>query len=205
MINNLLEGVLSKVKGYGIKPHAIAIDCGGRQWDGVTLFCKNYKEFPVCAFAGRSSTQFQNVMYSRTRLKDCIGRTVLCGDEDERRKAGTGVKYCYFDSDWSKHQIHTAFNCVVGDVGSLSMYRATKEEHSEFVIQCTNERIKSIQHKPDGRDIYTWQSKEPHDYLDTCSMCRAALSQLGITNTTVFTKNSMIDKRRKIRRKYTIV
>lgn len=83
-------------------------------------------------------------MYSRTRLKDAIGRTVLCGSNEERAKAGTGTKYVFFDADWAKHSIQLGFNCIVGDIGSLSIFKDTKEVHTDFCIQVTNERIKAI-------------------------------------------------------------
>lgn len=208
MLYQELERVCDYLKGLGIKTSGIAIDCGGRQWDAVNLFCRNYKGLPVCAFAGRSSTQFANYQYSRTRIKDAIGRTVLCGNDQERAVAGTGNKYVYFDADWTKHSIQQGFNSVVGDIGSISLYGDDMEEHADFAIEVSNEKITSIQHKADGRDVYNWASKEPHDDLDCCSMCRAVLSQLGVTSSTFktnFRNNNTVRKAKPKARRLKII
>lgn len=139
-----LSKVCDSIKALGIKVHGVAIDCGGRQWDGVNLFCKQYKDLPVCAFAGRSGMQFNSYAYSKGRLKDAIGHTVLCGNKDENNRAGSGFKYVFFDADWTKHSIQVGFNCVVGDVGSVSIYNAHKDEHAEFCVEVSNEHIVSI-------------------------------------------------------------
>ena len=54
----------------------------------------------------------------------------------------------------------------VGSNGGITLYSGDADEHAEFSLQFCNERLMMITHKQDGRDIYAWKSKEPHDYLD---------------------------------------
>lgn len=64
-----------------MKIDGLAIDCGGRNWDAVCNFTKVASKsigLPMCAFAGRSSNMFNP--FVRSRLRDAIGKTVLCGD-----------------------------------------------------------------------------------------------------------------------------
>lgn len=162
----------------------VAIDCGGRQWDAVCQFAKVSMQLtglPCCGFAGRASNIFNP--YVRTRLRNASGRTVLCGNAEERVKAGAGYKYVFFDSDVYKELAQRAFLADVGSVGSCSLYKAPKEEHAEFALQICNEKLLSVQHKQNGQDIYSWKSKEPHDFLDTMAMCYAVAAQQGLSST----------------------
>ena len=59
----------------------------------------------------------------------------------------------------------------VGSAGSLSLFKS--KGHSDFAIQVCNEKLRFIIHKADGRDLYTWTTKEPHDMLDCLSMSYA--------------------------------
>lgn len=60
------------------------------------------------------------------------------------------------------------------------MYKADADEHVEFANQICNERLKYIQHKGDGRDIYHWNTKEPHDLLDSVAQSFAICASQGI-------------------------
>lgn len=116
----------------------------------------------------------------RTRLRDAIGRTVLCGNAEEHVKNGAGQKYVFFDADFYKEVAQRAFLSQVGASGSCSLYEGTKDEHTEFAIQVCNERLRFVQHRA-GRDFYTWATKEPHDYLDCMAMCHAVAASQGMT------------------------
>lgn len=70
----------------------------------------------------------------------------------------------------------------------MSLYNDTPEAHSDFAIQVCNERLISKKTKA-GRDTYIWKSKEPHDYLDTLSMCYAVASSQGLSGVPVITHN----------------
>lgn len=54
------------------------------------------------------------------------------------------------------------------------------DEHRDFAIQVCNEKLRFVQHKA-GRDIYSWATKEPHDYLDCMSMCWAVAASQGLS------------------------
>lgn len=80
-----------KIKMLGVKIDGIAIDAGGRNWDAVCQFCNNAQGLvglPCCAFSGRAANIFNP--YVRTRLRDAINRTVLCGNAQEHVKSGAG-------------------------------------------------------------------------------------------------------------------
>lgn len=54
----------------------------------------------------------------RSRLRDAIGRTVLCGDAMEQTKAGSGLKYMFFDSDLYREMAQRAFLAPLGSQGA---------------------------------------------------------------------------------------
>ncbi len=126
----------------------------------------------------------------RTRLRDAIGRTVLCGNAEEHVKSGAGQKYVFFDADFYKEVAQRAFLSQVGASGSCSLYKGDRDEHTDFAIQMCNERLRFVQHKA-GRDFYTWASKEPHDYLDCMAMSYAVAASQGMTGIN-FTGSSAI-------------
>jgi len=151
----------------------LAIDAGGRNWEAVCAFSKvalKLTGLNVCAFAGRSSNNFNP--FVRSRLRDAIGRTVLCGDAKEHVKTGAGYKYLFFDSDHFKEQVQKALTSPIGSIGSCSLYHGEVEDHMDFAIQVSNEKLRFVSHRG-GRDFYTWATKEPHDFLDCLAMCYA--------------------------------
>ena len=180
-LHDTLLQVCSTMKGLNIKIDGLAIDAGGRNWDAVCSFTKvsmRIGGIPACAFAGRSANIFNP--FVRSRLRDAIGRTVLCGDAQEHVKSGAGKKYVFFDADFYKEAAQRALLCPVGAVGSCTLYYGDVEEHRDFALQVCNEKLRFVQHKA-GRDIYNWASKEPHDFLDCMSMCYAVAASQGIS------------------------
>ena len=180
-VHEMLTQVCSSMKGLNIKIDGLAIDAGGRNFDAVCGFAKVAMKLvgiPTCAFAGRSANMFNP--FVRSRLRDAIGRTVLCGDAQEHVKSGAGKKYVFFDADFYKEAAQKALLCPVGAVGSCTLYFGDVEEHKDFAIQVCNEKLRFVQHKA-GRDIYNWLSKEPHDYLDCMSMCYAVAASQGVS------------------------
>lgn len=174
------------MKSYGVRIDGWGIDAGGRNWDAVCEFAKNSSHLcgiPSCAMAGRASHMFNPGM--RSRLRDAIGRTILCGDTKEQTKAGSGYKYMFFDSDVYRECAQRAFLTALGAPGGCQLYNGTTDEHADFAQQVTAERIKFVKHKPDGRNEYYWTSDPTHDYLDTCAMCFAIASSQGINGETV--------------------
>ena len=202
--SNLCE-LGNQIKNLGIKIDGWAIDAGGRNWSAVCQFAKNSMRvvgIPACAMAGKASHVFNP--YVRTRLRNAVGRTVLCGDLAEQARAGSGNKYIFFDSDFYREQAQKAFLTPIGANGGCELYNGTPEEHSEFAIQVTNEHIKYIKHKQDGRDEYYWTSKEPHDYLDTMSMCYATAASQGISGQNI-NRGTQLNKQNRPKRRFKIV
>ncbi len=180
-VHEMLVQVCSTMKGLNIKIDGLAIDAGGRNWDAVCGFAKVAMRtvgLPVCGFSGRAANIFNP--FVRSRLRDAIGRTVLCGDAQEHVKSGAGKKYVFFDADFYKEAAQKALLCPVGSVGSCTLYFGDVEEHRDFAIQVCNEKLRFVQHKA-GRDIYNWATKEPHDYLDCMSMCYAVAASQGLS------------------------
>lgn len=130
----LLASIAQKLKGTGIKLGGWAIDAGGRNWDAVCSFTRSTSTagLPACAFAGRSANVFNP--FVRSRLRDSIGRTVLCGDAQEHVKAGAGRKYVFFDADFYKETFQRAIISVPGAPGACSLYNGDSTEHSEFAM-----------------------------------------------------------------------
>ena len=158
------------LKSLGLKIDGWGIDASGRPFDAVTLFTK-HSPIPACAMLGRASHMFNP--FVRSRLRDAINRTVLCGDAQEHVKAGAGQKYQFWDSDYYRVAVHKAFLAQPGSSGSCSLYMGDADEHSEYALQVCNERLILVQHKSDGRDFYTWKSQEPHDCLDSTAQAFA--------------------------------
>lgn len=180
-VHELLQNVCQSIKSLNVKIDGLAIDAGGRNWSAVCEFAKHSMRtvgIPACAFAGRSANIFNP--FVRSRLRDSIGRTVLCGDAQEHVKSGAGQKYVFFDADFYKEAAQKALICPIGAVGSCGLYFGDVEEHKDFAIQVCNEKLRFVQHKA-GRDIYSWTSKEPHDYLDVMSMCYAVAASQGLS------------------------
>lgn len=180
-VHEMLTQVCSTIKGLNIKIDGLAIDAGGRNWDAVCGFAKVAMRtvgIPACAFAGRSANIFNP--FVRSRLRDAIGRTVLCGDAQEHVKNGAGKKYVFFDADFYKEAVQKALICPIGAVGSCTLYFGDVDDHRDFAIQVCNEKLRFVQHKA-GRDIYNWATKEPHDYLDCMSMCYAVAASQGVS------------------------
>lgn len=85
---------------HGFKIQGWSIDANGLPYKAVLDFAKNSIQLcgvSAAGFIGRASHLFRSFM--RSRLKEEVNRTLLCGDEDERKRQGSGHKYTYFDSD----------------------------------------------------------------------------------------------------------
>lgn len=118
---------------HGFKIQGWSIDASGVPYKAVLEFTKN--SMRVCgisagAFLGRASHQYRS--FIRSRLKEEVNRTVLCGDEEERKKSGSGHKYTYFDSDLYHEQAQKGFLQEVGNIGSISWFNGGN--HSEWAI-----------------------------------------------------------------------
>lgn len=195
----LLTKIGQSLKNLDLKIDGWAIDAGGKNWDAVCTFAKNSMSLcgvSACAFAGRASHIFNP--FIRSRLRDAIGRTVLCGNDQEHVKSGGGFKYMFFDADIYREMVQRAFISEVGSPGCCTLYNGDADEHSDFAIQICNEKLLFVKHNPDGRNFYTWKTMEPHDYLDCMSMCFAVASSQGISSSVSQNKSLNQNKRNKV-------
>lgn len=169
-VYNVLTKYANKVKGLGIKIDYLAIDGGGANFNVVCDWARNSVKLcgiRACAFVGRASHMWnENV---RSKLRSASGRTVLCGDEREHIKTGTGRKWVAWDADRGKEAVIKAVKMSPYGTSGLMLFNGTPRQHQEFAQQLTNEKLLYIQHQSNGKDVYKWKSKTAidHDYLDT--------------------------------------
>ena len=185
-VYDVLTGLGREIKALGIKIDGWGIDGSGVPFDAVTMFTKNSMQLvglPACAMLGRASHVFNP--FVRTRLRDSVNKTVLCGDAQEHVKSGAGKKYMFWNSDYYRETVQKAFLAKVGASGSCSLFKGSADDHAEYAIQMCNERLLLIQHKKDGRDIYSWKGREPHDALDATAQAFAVAASHGISGQNV--------------------
>ena len=165
----------------GVALDGWAIDASGTPFAVVTDFARNAVKvcgIPCIAMIGRASHTFSE--YPRSRLKEAVKRTVLCGDEREHLKRGGGIKYQYWDSDHYREACQRAFLSETGARGSCELYKAEADEHMDYANQLCNERLLYIKALPNGRNQYAWKSKEPHDFLDATAQAFAVAASNGL-------------------------
>jgi hypothetical protein len=167
--------------GLNVKIDCHAIDSSGIPFDCVTSFARTTKKIPTCSFLGRASHVFNP--YVRSKLRDAVGDTILCGDAQAHAGNSLGIKYVFWNADKYKMAVHKAILAPVGSVGSMTLFNADSRTHSEIALQICNEKIVSIVHKQDGRDFFSWKSREPHDFLDACAQAYAAAAQQNLLGT----------------------
>ena len=197
-----LDNAAKYLSSLDIGIDALGIDAGGRNWDVVCSWsrsCQAVHGIPACAMAGRASHKFN--AFSRSRLRDALNRTVLCGDPAEHARAGSGQKYMFWDSDHYRERVQRALLTPLGGLGGCQLYRADPSEHVEYASQVCNERIRHVRHLSDGRDEYEWISREPHDYLDASAMCDAIAGSYGLSGLST-TANASTAKRMAARRSF---
>lgn len=187
----VLSDLGRRLKTLGVKIDAWGIDCNGKPFSAVTQFTKNSMTIcgiPSCGMIGRASHIFNP--YVRTRLRNALGRTVLCGDAEERVKAGAGAKWIAWDTDFYRETAQKAFLCEIGQTGCCTLYKGKADEHTEFALQICNEKLMFVSHKQDGRNIYHWSSKDPHDYGDTMAQAYAIAASQGMSSIHVLEDNN---------------
>lgn len=176
-----LEKLQDRLLALNVKIDCHAIDGSGIPFDCVTSFCRTTKKIPSCAFLGRASHVFNP--FVRSKLRDAVGNTILCGDAQAHAGNSLGVRYVFWDADKYKMAVHKAILAPSGSIGALTIYDGDSKEHSEFALQMCNEKIISIQHKADGRDYFSWRTREKHDFLDAVAQSYAACTQNNILGT----------------------
>ena len=190
---------------HGFKIQGWSIDCGGSNWNAVLDFAKNSMRIcglPCCGFAGKASHAYRS--FVRSRLKEDVNRTLLCGDEDERKKSGTGHRYTYFDSDLYHEQAQKGFLQEVGNIGSISWYQGGN--HTEWAVQVCNEKLLLKRARQDGTVEYTWKDiGSDHDALDAIGQCLATYASQGFANGNTGRTSMMVSRQKFVKRKLRIV
>lgn len=80
-IYDLLTDLGKEIAALGVPIDGWGIDAGGLPFDAVTMFAKNSNQLcgiPACACIGRAAHIFNP--FVRTKLREAVNRTVLCGD-----------------------------------------------------------------------------------------------------------------------------
>lgn len=180
-VYNLLSQHGQELKSLGIRIDAWAIDANGQPYNAVVDFVKRSRAIcgiPAAAFIGKASHQYRSFM--RTRLKEDVNRTLLCGNEDEHKVAGSGRKYTFFDSDLYHSKVQLGFLQALGNVGSISWYNGI--DHSKWAVQVCAEKLIGKKAKGDGTTVYTWKEISPdHDALDSIGQALAAYASMGFS------------------------
>ena len=190
-----LSDIVRAIKEWGIGLDALVIDAGGRNWNCVTEFSKNCQHrfsIPCCAIAGRSSLYFNPL--AKNRLRNAVGKTVLCGDEAERTKKGTGHKWVWIDSDYYREMVQKSFMLELGSPGSTTLYLEVEGDHIEFATQLTNETLQFKRQTAKGTE-YHWKSRDPHDYLDCMAYCFACAENQGINSVKILQESNKPSKK----------
>lgn len=132
-VYNLLSEHGKELKALGVHLDAWTIDANGTPFNAVTDFCRNSMRIcglPAGAFIGKASHMYRS--YLKTRLKEDVNRTLLCGNDDEHRKFGTGRRYTFFDSDMYHEKAQQGFLQALGNIGSISWYDGN--DHAKWAI-----------------------------------------------------------------------
>ena len=152
---------------------------------------------PTCAFVGKASHQYRS--YMRTRLKEDVNRTLLCGDDDERKKAGSGKKYTFFDSDLYHEKVQQGFMQEIGNLGSISWYDGG--DHAKWAVQVCGEKLIMKKERSDGTTEYQWKENgADHDALDAIGQCLATYASMGFSTGSTG-QSSMFNVQRRIHKR----
>ena len=213
-VYNLLTEYGKRVAALGIKIDYLGIDAGGANFNVVCDWVKhssNLCGLKAAAFVGRSSHVWSDSV--RSRLRSATGRAILCGDEAEHLRAGSGRKWVAWDADVGKSQVLKAIKVAPYGIGGLMLYNGSTRDHQEYATQVTNEKLLYVQHQSNGKDIYHWKSKSAidHDYLDTLAQAYAIAWTNSLGTEVVQTQSPVAAKvkagllKRPIRRKLRLV
>ncbi len=165
-----------RIASWGLHIDKWGVDAGGRQFDTVTRFVKEQAGL-VCdqptAMIGRAGLNWNP--YVRSRVRDARNDTVYCRDPQRRA-------WLAFNADTYKEAAQKAWGAEAGAPGGLSLFDGGMS-HVKFAVQVANETLVSKKPRPgyDGRHLYKWRTKEPHDYGDCLAMCYALAGAEGVT------------------------
>ncbi len=174
-----------EIAKLGIRLDAWGIDGSGTYFETVQKFARNAKELigiDCTVLIGRASTLFNP--YVRTRIRDAVNNTVLCGDRDAD---GQKRRWVVFNADIWKESAHAAWNQELGADGGCSLFDGgvMHDGTRGFATQIANEWLES-KREDKGKWRYNWKTKEPHDFGDCMAMSHALAAHLGFSATGEF-------------------
>ena len=138
-VYNLLSQHAQELQSLELKLDAWVIDANGLPFDAVTSFSKS-SPIPTAGFIGKASHVYTS--FSKSRLRDDVKNTLLCGDAREHVKSGAGKKWTFWDSDKYREMVHKAILQAPGALGGLDFYLQSSDEMTDWAIQLTNEKLK---------------------------------------------------------------
>jgi hypothetical protein len=201
-VYDLLARHGQELRSLGIRIDAWAIDANGVPNKAVEDFSKNSIRIcgiPAAGFIGRASHTYRSFL--KSRLKEDVNRTLLCGDDDEHKKAGSGRRWTFFDSDFYHERVQKGFLQQLGNVGSLSWYDGN--DHAQWSIQVCNEKLVMKKLRQDGTFEYHWRDNGDHDALDAIGQALACYGSMGFAEastgrTNLFAQRMRFKKRIKV-------
>lgn len=136
-----------KVASLGLKIDYVGIDAGGANFNPVCDWTNH--SIKLCGlssrgFVGRASHMWNGNV--RSKLRSATGRTVLCGDEAEHLKSGSGKKWVAWDADAGKMAVLKAVGVSPYGIGGLMLYNGTTHHHQDFATQLVAEKLMYIEH-----------------------------------------------------------
>ena len=175
-VYELLTKYGKKVASLGLKIDYVGIDAGGANFNPVCDWTNH--SIKLCGLSSRGFVVRASHMWNgnvRSKLRSATGRTVLCGDEAEHLKSGSGKKWVAWDADAGKMAVLKAVLVSPYGLAGLMLYNGTPNHHQDFATQLTNEKLLYITHQSNGKDLYNWKTKSAidHDYLDTVAQAYA--------------------------------
>lgn len=179
-VYDLLSKHGKELKALGIRIDAWAIDANGVPAKAVQDFSKNSYQIcgiPAAGFIGRASHSYRS--YLKSRLKEDVNRTLLCGDDDEHKQAGSGRRWTFFDSDYYHEKVQKGFLQEIGNIGSITWYNGN--DHTQWSIQVCAEKLLAKRQRQDGTFEYTWKDNGDHDALDSIGQALAAYGSQGFS------------------------
>lgn len=186
---NTLANYGKHLKSLGVTINCWSIDGNGLAWNGVTKFANNSKTIcgiNACSFVGKASHQFRD--HIRSRLKESINRTVLCGDNAEQKKFGSGTRWYYWDSDYYREKVQKGFLQAVGNLGSISFYK--DGDHTQYALQICGEKLIDKVEQADGTTKYVWKDVgKDWDALDSLAQALACYGTFNFSDNTTGIQN----------------
>lgn len=186
---NTLSDLGNHLKSLGIKINCWSIDGNGLGWNAVTKFAKHSKSIcniPACSFVGKASHLYRDHISSR--LKESVNRTILCGDKDEQKKFGSGIRYTFWDTDWYREKVQKGFLQAVGNLGSISWYKGG--DHTTYALQVCGEKLIDKKDQADGTTKYMWKDVgKDWDVLDALAQALACYGTFNFSDNTTGISN----------------